>query len=361
MRTSRISARLFFSGFFAITLVTLGCSRDDSSNAIDKAGVTSPASSSVLATVGGEKVTLADVENRAGDDLKRIDTQYKLIRSQLIEAALDSVIRERTLGDEAKRQGKTIEELVRAEAGPGLNPGDSEIAMWYNSNLDRVRGRPLADVAPQIADLLRREKLEISAKRLESRLMKEKAVKVYFEPYRFELANSDAPSLGNANAPVTLVEFSDFQCPFCQRFSTTLHDIARAYGDSVRIVYRQFPIESIHPFALRAAEASLCANEQGKFWELHDAMFQDQSRLAVPDLVAKASRLGLDTQRFQSCIDSRKYAQQVQKDLSEGARLGVTGTPALFVNGLELRGGAVPLPVVRAAIDKEFERIRRRQ
>jgi protein-disulfide isomerase len=353
-------ARCIFLGGFALLTASLGCSKETPSPSSQGRENTNGSTPFVLATVGGENVTLADVESRAGDDLKRIETQYKLIRSQLVEAALDSIIRERTLGAEAKRQGKTIVELIRAEGAESLNPTDTDIATWYNSNPDRVRGRALAEVSDQIADLLRRERFEISAKQLESRLTKESDVKVFFEPYRFTLDDRNAPAKGSAKAPVTVVEFSDFQCPFCQRFSRTLNEIERVYRDSVRIVYRQFPIESIHPFAVRAAEASLCANEQGKFWELHDAMFEDQSRLAVPDIVAKASRVGIDAGRFQTCVDSRKYSQQVQHDLSEAQRLGLSGTPAVFVNGIELRGGAVPLEVLTAAIDKEFARARRR-
>jgi protein-disulfide isomerase len=313
----------------------------------------------VLASVGNETITMADIRGRAGRDLQRIDTQYQLIRSQVIDATLDSVIRDRTIGAEAHKQGKSVDDLVLSEAGR-VDPSDAEIQAWYNSNGNRTGGRTLESLKPQIANLLRQEKLDAAATRLEARLSKEKEVAVFFEPYRFALDNNGAPVKGSVRAPITLIEFSDFQCPFCQRFSKTLHQIERRYGDTVRIIYRQFPIESIHPFAVGAAEASLCANEQGRFWDLHDAMFEDQAHLAVADLKAKASRLGMDRRRFDSCMDSRRHSQQVQKDIAEGSRLGVSGTPAIFLNGIELRGGAVPYAVVAAAIDKELRRTKRR-
>jgi protein-disulfide isomerase len=124
----------------------------------------------------------------------------------------------------------------------------------------------------------------------------------------------------------------------------------------VKIVYRQFPLTNIHPFAFKAAEASLCANEQGKFWELHDVMFKDQKKLGVGDLKESAKALGMDEKKFNTCLDSGRYVEQVQKDSKEAQRMGVTGTPALFVNGVMIDGGAVPFTVVEAAIQKELTR-----
>jgi protein-disulfide isomerase len=127
----------------------------------------------------------------------------------------------------------------------------------------------------------------------------------------------------------------------------------------VRIVYRQYPIPSLHPYAFKAAEASLCAHEQGKFWQLHDAMFQDQNKLAIRDLKDKAARLGVDQKKFDGCLDSGKYTEKVQEDLRDGARAGVTGTPALFVNGVPIDGGAVGFDLVAKALDKELARAKK--
>jgi protein-disulfide isomerase len=168
--------------------------------------------------------------------------------------------------------------------------------------------------------------------------------------------NGPAPTLGPENAPVTIVEFSDFQCPYCRGFAPTLKSIKKDFGDKVRIVYRQAPIASIHPFAFKAAEASLCAQEQGKFWELHDLMFAEQEKLAVADLKKKARTLGMDGKKFDSCLDTGRTVERVQTDMAEAQRVGVNGTPAAFVNGIELKGGSVPYDVVAAAIQKELRR-----
>lgn len=156
-------------------------------------------------------------------------------------------------------------------------------------------------------------------------------------------------------AAVTLVEFSDFECPFCRRFASVLKQIETDFRSKVQIVFRQNPIPSIHPFAFKAAEASLCAHEQGKFWQLHDLMFSENDRLAVGELKEKAGRVGLDQKKFDACLDSGRYREQVEKDMAEGARIGVTGTPALYINGVMLEGGAVPYKTVADAIQKEMD------
>jgi protein-disulfide isomerase len=182
---------------------------------------------------------------------------------------------------------------------------------------------------------------------------------INLQPYRVALDNAGAPARGSDDAKVTLVEFSDFQCPFCGRFFPTLKQIEQKYGDSVRVVYRQYPIPSLHPNAFKAAEASLCANDQGKFWDMHDVMFQEQNALTVSELKQKARRIGLDGRKFDDCMDTGRHTEQVQNDMRAGSRVGVTGTPALFVNGIPIDGGAVPLATVVQAIDQEFARVKK--
>jgi protein-disulfide isomerase len=311
----------------------------------------------VLATVGDSKVTLADVRVKAGEDLDKLETQYQLMRSKIVGSVLDSLIRERTLGAEAKKRGKTVDDLVTAEGGSaGFAPTDIEVTTWYDKNPDRVGGRPLKEVQSQIVAYLTNVKRHEAEVKLEERLKSENKVVVNYKPFRLQFVNDGAPVAGKKDAPVELVEFSDFQCPFCQRMAPTINEIKQKYPDQVRIVYRQFPLTNIHPFAFKAAEASLCANEQGKFWELHDVMFKDQKKLAVSDLKETAKGLGLDEKKFNSCLDSGRYVEQVQNDSKEAQKIGVTGTPALFVNGVMIDGGAVPFTVVEAAIQKELTR-----
>jgi len=165
----------------------------------------------------------------------------------------------------------------------------------------------------------------------------------------------DDPSWGPADAPVTVVEFSDFQCPYCARFVTdTYPQIKQQYEGKIRFVFRDFPLSTIHENAEKAAEAAGCANEQGKFWEYHDILFNNQQALDVASLKNYASQLGLDTAAFNQCLDSGTRAQEIQKDYQDGISYGVQGTPAFFVNGL-LVSGAQPLSVFQSAIDAALQ------
>jgi protein-disulfide isomerase len=163
---------------------------------------------------------------------------------------------------------------------------------------------------------------------------------------------NDDPVWGPEDAPVVMVEFSDFQCPYCHRFATeTLPQIRQTYGDKVRFIYRDFPLSSIHPQAEKAAEAGQCAQEQGKFWELHDLMFENQGALMVDDLKGYAQEAGLDAATFSDCLDSGKTAQEIQRDYQDGQVAGVTGTPGFLVNGV-LVVGAQPFSVFQQVLDQ---------
>ena len=311
----------------------------------------------VLATIGSEKITLADVKARAGEELDLLDTQYRRARDQLVGAALDSVIRDRTIAVETKKTGKTADELLLAAMNGSATPTDVEVAAWFNENQARLQGRTLDQVRSQIADLLTKQRRTEASSKLEQRIRSEQSVKVSYEPFRLTFANTGAPTLGKANAPITLVEFSDFQCPYCQAAAPVLKQVADKFGDKVQIVYRQYPITSLHPFAFKAAEASLCANEQEKFWEMHDAMFEDQKKLAVSDLKTTAKRLGMNAKKFDACLDTGRYVEQVQNDTREAMRTGVNGTPAMFINGRYVEGGSVPFATIEALINKELARL----
>lgn len=309
-----------------------------------------------LATIGADKVTLADVRERVGDRLDQLEANYRRQRDKTIEATLDSIIHERLVVSEVKKTGKTSDDLLAAEASGSFDPSDVEVSTWYNDNKARLGGRTLEQLKPQIVDYLRKQRRTEAANKLEQRLRTEQHVTVAFQPYRLQFNDAGAPTLGKSEAPVTLVEFSDFQCPFCKAALPILKQVEKAYPDKVRIVYHQYPIASLHPYAFKAAEASLCANEQGKFWQLHDAMFDDQNKLTVSDLKATAAKLGVDQKKFDSCLDSGKYVEQIQNDQREGARVGVTGTPTMFINGVMVDGGAVPFETLSALIDKELAR-----
>lgn len=166
----------------------------------------------------------------------------------------------------------------------------------------------------------------------------------------------DDPVLGNKNAPLTIVEFSDFQCPFCARFRTeTFDQIKKQYIDTgkVKFVYRDFPLTSIHPVAQKSAEASECADEQGKFWEYHDKIFLNQDLLSLSSLKQWAADLKLDTKKFNECLDSGKYTSEVNNDLKDSAAAGGRGTPYFIVGEIPL-SGAQPFVAFQQAIESQL-------
>ena len=163
-----------------------------------------------------------------------------------------------------------------------------------------------------------------------------------------------APSRGNPKAPVTIVEFSDFQCPYCVRARPAVARVREVYGDKVRFAFRHFPLD-FHQQAEKAGEAAACAGEQGKFWEMHDLLWANSAKLQVPDLKAHAATLGLDAAAFGPCLDSGRYAHLVEGDLAAGQGYGVSGTPAFFVNGRPLVG-ARPFEAFAQVIDDELAR-----
>jgi protein-disulfide isomerase len=169
---------------------------------------------------------------------------------------------------------------------------------------------------------------------------------------RYQVNTSGAPAKGDPDAKLAVVEFSDFQCPFCSRVTPTLKQIEEEYGDRVRIVFKHLPL-SIHPKAPAAHAAAEAAHRQGRFWEMHDRIFADQQGMSPEKYVEYARELGLDVDRFQQDLASAEVKQRIDADTSEASQLGVTGTPAFFVNGRFL-SGAQPFSAFKALIDEEL-------
>ncbi len=312
-------------------------------------------SPAVLATIGDESISRSEVEEQIAVDLARMDHQYRLERHRLIQQTLEHVVRDRLLQAEAKAQGITPEQLV-GQIQAGVTVTEADARTWYETNHRSLGGRSYDELASRIQEFLlntgRQKALTDYAKDLE----RQKGVVYHLDPFRVELNLKGAPSNGPADAPITLVEFSDFECPYCGGFVHTLRELEETYDDKLRVVYRQFPLEAIHPRAFKAAEASLCAHEQGRFWEMHDLMFEEQDRLDIAALKEKAVRLGLNEEAFAACLDSGRMAERVRADMREGDRLGVEGTPAVFINGMPVGGGAAPYAVLAQIIEDELQR-----
>ncbi len=175
-------------------------------------------------------------------------------------------------------------------------------------------------------------------------------------PTRLEVSVDDDPARGPEDAPIVMIEFSDYECPFCKRFRVEVYDqLFETYGDKLRFVYRDFPIQSIHPEAVPAAVAANCAGEQGKYWEYHDLLFLGGRELGQETYLAYAEELDLDMEAFQACLESEEQRQEVLDDFNDGVRLGVRGTPTFFINGLPVVG-AQPFAVFQQVIEQELAR-----
>src|SRR6185295_11208701 len=229
---------------------------------------------------------------------------------------------------------------------------DAEIAAWYQTNQARVQGAPPEQVRQPIRQYLLQERIQLAREQFLDTLKARTAVRVMLEPPRQAVAAANGPSKGPAGAPIELIEFSDFQCPFCQRANPTVDQVLQTYGDRIHFVYRHFPLSN-HPNARPAAEASQCAAEQGKFWQYHDKLFANPSRLGETDLKQLAVEVGLDASAFNACADSHKYRAQVDADTKAGEAAGVNGTPAFFING-RMISGAQPFSEFKRLIDEEL-------
>ena len=170
----------------------------------------------------------------------------------------------------------------------------------------------------------------------------------------YSFAVDDSPVKGSTDAWVTIVEVSDFQCPFCKRVTDTLKEIEQKYGSDVRFVFKQNPLP-FHNRAMPAAMAAACVGEQGKFWKMHDLLFANQDKLEDPNLEDYAKQVGVDVGRWKSCVSSNKYKGSIEGDIAKAAQLGARGTPAFFINGRFL-SGAQPFPAFQAIIDEELKK-----
>jgi len=305
-----------------------------------------------VATVDGKPILMSDIEDLAGGKLTQLHTQEYQLRKQ----ALDELIARRLVEKEAASRGISSDELMRTEIDakvPAIT--EAEQKAFYEQNKARLGNTPEADALKQIEAYLRQQKVRERQVAFVNDLKAKTPVRVMLEPPRTLVATgADDPVKGAATAPVTIVEFSDFQCPFCSRVNPTLKQVEDKYGDKVRVVFRNFPLLQIHPNAAKAAEAASCAADQGKFWEMHDKLFANQQKLAVDDLKAHATELGLKADVFNQCLDSGKKEAEWKKDMDEGSSYGLTGTPAFFING-RLISGAQPLEAFSTIIDEERE------
>jgi protein-disulfide isomerase len=305
-----------------------------------------------LADVDGTVITAQEVEDALGQPLSKLQQQIYTLQRQ----KLDELINERLLSEEAKRRGISVATLVEQEVISKILPvTDEEISVLYNANKGRIPVE-LDQVREQIRNFLRDQRLTAQKGLFIKRLREKAKVVSYLTPppvFRAELSVVDEPFKGPEKAPVTIVKFEDFQCPFCKQVQSTLVELLKRYDGNVKLVHKDFPLESIHPQASQAAEAARCANEQGKFWSYHDKLYANAQNLSSDDLRNYAKATDVNVESFDRCFTSGKYKAVVQKNLSEATRLGLTGTPAFFINGREISGNQ-PLEAFAAIVDEEL-------
>ena len=298
----------------------------------------------VVARIGTRSITLGQVEQSVALSLYQADQQ----RSQLLHQGLQRLIDEELLETEASRKGVTVSQLV-ADASQS-----ESIARLANipapvkriergkahedSNLDTPRD-------PQEQARLRQALLVA--------LRRQVNIRIDFPDPELPIlpvSADDDPTMGPANAPVTIVEFSDFQCPYCKLSLPTIKEILAKYPGKVRVVYRDYPGPN-HPHAQQAAEAAQCAGDQGKFWEYHDSLFERQAPGTGWNFIELAKEIGLNQDALAACLNTGLYRKEVAKDLRDGFKLGITSTPTFFINGRPLVG-AKPLAEFQAVIDR---------
>jgi len=305
---------------------------------------------SAAAFVAGKPIPAKDVDDMIGAQVMELRAREYQLRSQALEALVAQALIEK----EAQVRGVTTEALYHSEVEAKAVVTDADAKAYYEANKARIGATPEAEALPQIKAGLGQQR-ESERRAAFARELREKyEVKVLLEPYRVPVDIGAAPVRGNPKAPVTIVEFSDFQCPYCVRARPTVKRVREVYGDKVRFVFRHFPLD-FHPQAEKAGEAAACAGDQGKFWEMHDLLWTSTGKLQVDDLKAHAATLGLDTTAFAQCLDSGRHDGLVAADLEAGKGFGISGTPAFFVNGRPLVG-AQPFEAFAQVIDDELQR-----
>lgn len=313
------------------------------------------APATTVATINGVPITAAQLDEKIGKELQRSSQEFAEKVHEMRQQMLESMILEQLLETEAAEKGVTVEELIEAEiTAKAEKPSEEELQSAY----DRfVKGRydvTFEQAKPQLVQEMGREQVAVRAKAYFDELKEKYKVKTSLPTpavQRVEVA-ATGPSKGPANAPITIVEFSDFECPFCSKVNPSIDQVMKDYAGKVRVVFRNYPLP-FHAQAPKAAEAALCADDQGKFWEMHDQLFAHQQELSVEDLKAHAKALELDQAKFDECLDSGAKAAQVAQDMAEGGEAGVSGTPAFFING-RLISGAQPFEEFKKIIDEEL-------
>ena len=303
-----------------------------------------------VAVINGKPITNAEIEKRAASSLLTLRQREYDIKAK----AAKEIAIERAMKAEAAREGITVDALMQREVvSKAGQPDEEEIQSMLRALASRLSKDP-DEARKEVIESLREQKIEERTSQYNAQLLAHAKFEMRMKPPRANLAIAATdPVRGDAAARVTVVEFSDFQCPYCIRSQETLRELQKRYAKDVRFVFKQFPLQQLHEHAQMAAEASLCAADQGKFWQLHDWMFENGAQLSRDAVLAAAPSLGLDPASLGKCMDDHRHAAAVDRDIALGEEVGVNGTPTFFVNGRLLSSGN-SLDDFREVIDDEL-------
>jgi len=302
----------------------------------------------VVATIGGQPLKAGFLSER----LKPIAYKMRLDAYEIEKRQADQLVDDLLLLAEANRRQIGPEEIIRTEISEKVRtPTEAEVVKFYSENKARISG-DLNTVRNQLTSYLQGEEKQRLEKELSDRLRKNADIRwlIAEPPQPVQLISvDDDPAQGDANAPVTIVEFTDFQCPACAAMQPVLEEVLKSSGNKVRFVVRDFPLAQ-HQNARKAAEAANAANAQGKFFEYISLLFKRQNALDVPSLKKYAAELGLNQPRFDAALDSGAYAAEIKHDIEDGEIYGISSTPTIFINGVMLR--TLSAEALREAIDR---------
>ena len=373
-----MSLRKFGSLFVAaLGLLLMGC-QQGGQNVAPIVYQESIGSSSALATIDGKEFTESDLAKgltgRSKGNYIKAKSEFFNVQKQ----ALDDFIFEKLLQMKAQKEGISRDDYYKREVEGKLKKvTEADMKKFYDDFSKQAKGMgrglpPFDKVKPQIEQKLKEDRMVERKENLIAQLRKEFKVDYLLSPPRLNVEVGDNQMLGSAKAPVTIVEFSDFECPFCKRGADTLKEVAKKYKGKVKVYFRDFPL-GFHKRAKLAANAARCAGEQGKYWEMHDMLFEKQrqpgewthkepkaseeetDKKAMDVILGYGKKLGLKGE-FEKCVKEQKYYAQIDKDFQAGSEMGVTGTPAFFVNGIPMPAGARPAEEFEALINQELER-----
>ncbi len=337
-----------YSSILSLLLLTAvampGCSGNSASATVDDAN-------KVVAYVGNDRITMADLQEVAVGKLKRLEVQ----RYETLRDAIDKRAVELLLEQAARLRGLTPDELIQQEVIDRVQPPtEKNIADFFNESRDRMPADATLDkMRPRLAKYLQDQAVAVLRDAFIQELKRDLGLEIVLEPHRIEITlPPGTPIRGPETAPITVIEFADFQCPYCRSVHPTVERLLLEYRDQIKFAFVDFPLEN-HKRAVPSSMAARCADDQGQFWDYHQALMVVQGDLSDDDLEARAADVGLNMEQFQACYSSESYRQVVLDNYDAGTMVGVTSTPTFLVNGRMIIG-AKSYDVLRAVIEEEL-------